>query len=142
MVLVLSWRNLNCLTNIKSFLYCFCETLPSVTPLVKVLSKMFHLSPFQLIQFILKFSYPASILKLYIQDVDAALNILHQTRWYSLFIRNSQGFGRCRESFPGRSRPYFEHASFSVCLREVIRAVISFLTDSSTTLTFLVSILA
>jgi len=56
-------------------------------------------------------TYPASKLKLYIHDVDAALKTLHHIRWYSLFTRNSQAFGLWSESLPGRSSPSSAHFS-------------------------------
>lgn len=55
-------------------------------------------------------SYPASKLKLYIHDVLAALNTLHQTRWCFSSTKNSQGLGLCRESFPTISSPRSLHA--------------------------------
>lgn len=65
--------------------------------------------------------YPASMLKLYIHDVDAALNTLHHTKWYRLFTKYSQAFGRCSESFRRTSNPNSWHfcvsRSFRICIR-------------------------
>lgn len=54
-------------------------------------------------------THPASKLKLYIQDVEAALKTLHQTRWCFRSTRNSHAFGLCRLSFPATSKPMFRH---------------------------------
>ena len=50
------------------------------------------------------------MLKLYIHEVLAALNTLHQTRRCLTSMRNSQGSGLCRESFPGTLRPKYLQA--------------------------------
>ena len=58
------------------------------------------------------------------------LNTLHQTRWCCLLTKNSQGYGLCRASSPGWSRPWSRHAS-RICVE---RRLISSSTASATAL--------
>ena len=76
-------------------------------------------------------SHPASRLKLYIQDVEAALKTLHHIRWYSLFTRNSQALGLWRESFPSLSNPSSEHFSVRNLFLEFSRRSVSAFVASS-----------
>lgn len=76
-------------------------------------------------------SYPASRLKLYIHEVEAALNTLHHIKWYSLFTRNSQAFGLWRESFPALSKPSSAHFSAKNFLLTYNRFSVSAIAASS-----------
>lgn len=49
---------------------------------------------------------PAIKAKLYIQELDAALNTLHHIILCFLLIRNSHGLGLCSESFPDGDHKY------------------------------------
>lgn len=66
--------------------------------------------------------YPANILKLYIHDVEAALNTLHQTKRYGRFTKNSHEFGLCNESLRRMSKPNSLHFCASRSVRWCIRS--------------------
>lgn len=95
-------------------MFCFC---------VKILGNTCRKQyKFQLSSFTLMFStYPAKILKLYIQDVLAALKTLHQTRWCLRSTKYSQEFGLCKVSLPILSKPSVWQALFKCSLRRVSR---------------------